>query len=72
MWRYVLLLLSILAMSTSVIWIKAGTTHSFIVASLRLLLACEVPTPLFYGASILGVAAIVVVVLNTPPQPLAR
>lgn len=47
MWRYVLLLLSILAMSTSVIWIKAGATHPFIVAALRLLLACVLLAPVF-------------------------
>jgi drug/metabolite transporter (DMT)-like permease len=47
MWRYVLLLLSILAMSTSVIWIKAGTSHPFIVAALRLLVACLLLAPVF-------------------------
>jgi hypothetical protein len=47
MWRYVLLLLSILAMSTSVIWIKAGASHPFIVAALRLLVACVLLAPVF-------------------------
>ncbi|HUG09771.1 MAG TPA: DMT family transporter, partial [Opitutaceae bacterium] len=37
----------ILAMSTSVIWIKAGTTHPFVVAALRLLIACVLLTPIF-------------------------
>ncbi|HEY5551928.1 MAG TPA: EamA family transporter [Opitutaceae bacterium] len=47
MWRYLLLFLSIFAMSTSVIWIKAGTTHPFVVAALRLLIACVFLAPVF-------------------------
>lgn len=47
MWRYLQLLLSIFALSTSVIWIKAGTTHPFVVAAMRLLIACVFLAPMF-------------------------
>jgi drug/metabolite transporter (DMT)-like permease len=47
MGRYVLLFTGIFAMSTSVIWIKAGTTHPFVVATLRLLLGCALLAPVF-------------------------
>jgi len=47
MWRHLQLLLGIFALSTSVIWIKAGTTHPFIVAAMRLLIACVFLAPAF-------------------------
>ena len=47
MWRHLQLLLSVLGMSTSVIWIKGGSTHPFIVASLRLLVACVFLAPVY-------------------------
>ena len=47
MWRHLQLLLSVFAMSTSVIWIKGGTTHPFIVAALRLLVAGVLLVPVF-------------------------
>lgn len=48
MWRHAQLMLAVFAMSTSVIWIKAGDTHPFIVASFRLLVACVLLAPIFF------------------------
>ncbi|OHE81137.1 MAG: hypothetical protein A3G75_12405 [Verrucomicrobia bacterium RIFCSPLOWO2_12_FULL_64_8] len=48
MWRYLLLFIGVFACSTSVIIIKASTTHALVLNAMRLLLATVLLAPVFW------------------------